>query len=85
MEKRQIIDKINKRIKEDILKDISIEVQDNDSLITSGLIDSFSLVDLALIVEDLFSVRIEDHELNSESFDTLNELAEIILSRLPSI
>ena len=84
MEKSNIIERIKQRIKTDILKDAGIEIRDDDPLITSGLIDSFSLVDLALIVEDLFNVRIEDHELNSDSFDTLHGLADIILARLPS-
>jgi RNA polymerase sigma-B factor len=43
--------------------------------------DSFSLVDLALLVEDDFGVRIEDTELNAETFDTLNQLARLIAQR----
>jgi acyl carrier protein len=42
------------------------------------LIDSFSLVDLALLVEDNYGVRIEDTELNAETFDTLNQLSALI-------
>jgi len=50
-------------------------------LISSGLIDSFSLVDLALFVEMTFDVRIEDTELNVDTFDTLYDLCEIIRQR----
>ena len=46
-----------------------------------GLIDSFSLMDLALFVEDTFGVRIEDTELNAETFDTLTQLSALIDSR----
>jgi acyl carrier protein len=53
----------------------------NQPLISSGLIDSFSLVDIALFVEDTFDVQIDDTELNADFFDSLNELAELILSR----
>jgi acyl carrier protein len=84
MEKSLIIDQVRLRIQKDIVKDAGIEISNNDPLISSGLIDSFSLVDLALIVEELYKVRIEDYELNSDSFDTLNELAEIINARLPA-
>jgi acyl carrier protein len=45
-------------------------------------VDSFSLVDLALFVEDTFGVRIEDTELNVSTFDTLDQLAAIIQSRM---
>lgn len=84
MEKSLIIDQVRLRIQKDIVKDAGIEISNNDPLISSGLIDSFSLVDLALIVEELYKVRIEDYELNSDNFDTLNELAEIINARLPA-
>jgi acyl carrier protein len=38
-------------------------------------------MDLALYVEDTFDVRIEDTELNAETFDNLNQLAALINSR----
>jgi acyl carrier protein len=49
--------------------------------VTSGLIDSFSMMDLGLFVEDSFGVRIEDTELNAETFDTLLQLAKLIQER----
>ena len=50
-------------------------------LISSGLIDSFHLVDLALFIEEKFGVRIDDAELNKDTFDTLNELVALIQER----
>jgi acyl carrier protein len=38
-------------------------------------------MDLALYVEDTFGVRIEDTELNANTFDNLNQLAALITSR----
>lgn len=64
-----------------ILKEPSRVIQADQVLISSGLIDSFSLVDLALFVEDTFGVVIADTELNASSFDTLNQLAALIRSR----
>jgi len=63
------------------LKQTDKTIMKNEALISSGIIDSFSLVDLALIVEDLFGVRIEDFELNAETFDTLDQLADIVIQR----
>ncbi len=65
-------------ITEKILKQPGRVIQPDQPLISSGLIDSFSLVDLALLVEDHFGVRIEDTELNAESFDSLSQLADLI-------
>jgi acyl carrier protein len=64
-----------------ILKQPNRAISADESLISSGLIDSFSLMDLALYVEDTFGVRIEDTELNADTFDNLTQLASLIESR----
>ena len=64
-----------------ILKQPNRTIAAEEALISSGLIDSFSLMDLALYVEDTFGVRIEDTELNADTFDTLNQLSALIASR----
>jgi acyl carrier protein len=64
-----------------ILKQPKRVLADDEPLISSGLIDSFSLVDLALFVEQTFGVRIDDSELNAETFDSLAQLGAIIEAR----
>jgi acyl carrier protein len=64
-----------------ILKQPKRKILNDEPLISSGLIDSFSLVDLALFVEDRFGVHIDDTELNAQTFDTLDQLAALIESR----
>ena len=64
-----------------ILKQPNRKISNDESLISSGLIDSFSLMDLALYVEDTFGVRIEDTELNADTFDNLTQLTALIESR----
>ena len=64
-----------------ILKQPNRVIDPEEKLISSGLIDSFSLMDLALYVEDSFGVRIEDTELNAETFDTLSQLESLVESR----
>lgn len=68
-------------VAEKILKQPNRAIAPDEPLISSGLIDSFSLMDLALFVEDTFGVRVEDTELNADTFDTLNQLAALIESR----
>jgi acyl carrier protein len=65
----------------EIMKQPDRKIGVEEALISGGLIDSFSLVDLALFIEETFGVRIDDTELNAETFDTLKELAELIKSR----
>jgi acyl carrier protein len=68
-------------IAEKILKQSRRVIGPVEPLISSGLIDSFHLVDLALFVEETFRVRLDDTELNAQTFDTLARLAEIIRTR----
>jgi acyl carrier protein len=64
-----------------IIKQPNRIIQPDEALISSGLIDSFSLVDLALYVEDTFGVHIDDTELNAATFDTLRQLVQLIQQR----
>jgi acyl carrier protein len=50
-------------------------------LLSSGLVDSFSLVDLAMFIEERFGVRIHDTELNAQTFDTLEQLSQLVETR----
>ena len=76
-----MIEQLAKFIAEKIIKQPKRVITADEPLISSGLIDSFSLMDVALYVEDTFGVRIEDTELNPDTFDTLTQLAALIDSR----
>lgn len=76
-----MIEQLSDFIAAKILKQSGRVIRPDEPLISSGLIDSFSLMDLALFVEDTFGVRIEDTELNAETFDTLAQLSALIVSR----
>ena len=73
-----ILSTIEKYIATQILKQPNRRIEAEEPLLSSGLIDSFSLMDLALFVEDTFDVRIEDTELNANIFDNLTQLAALI-------
>ncbi len=79
--KDEIIAKLDEYLRTEILQQPNREIAVDEALISSGLIDSFSLVDVALFVEDTFGVHIDDTELNAETFDTLNALADLIVER----
>lgn len=82
MDKNTVVEQIEKKIAVEILKEPEKKITADEPIISSGLIDSFSLVDLALIVEDVYGVHIDDAELSADTFDTLNQLADLILKRL---
>ncbi|MCK7506390.1 MAG: phosphopantetheine-binding protein [Desulfobacterales bacterium] len=76
-----LIAPLSKFLATDILKQPDRVISPDEPLISSGLIDLFSLMDVALFAEDNFGVRIEDTELNADTFDTLTQLAALIESR----
>ena len=77
----ETITKISQYIAVELLQTPDRAISPDEPLISGGIIDSFSLMDLALFVEDNFGVRIDDTELNVETFDTLTQLAGLITSR----
>jgi acyl carrier protein len=50
-------------------------LDDNQPLITGGLIDSFSLVEISVFIDDKFGVYIPDTDLTVANMDTLNQMA----------
>jgi acyl carrier protein len=65
----------------DILQQPDRIIKSDEPLLSSGLVDSFHLVDLSLFVEKSFGVRIDDAELNASTFDTLEQLTAFIKGR----
>lgn len=80
-DKNEIIAKLNAYITTELLKRPDKTIGAGEALISGGLIDSFSLVDLALFAEQTWGARIDDTELNAQTFDTLDQLAELIAAR----
>jgi acyl carrier protein len=76
-----IIQNLAQYISAQILKQPKRQIAADEALISGGLVDSFSLVDLALYVEDTYGVHLDDTELNADSFDSLAQLAALIRSR----
>ncbi len=65
-----------------ILKQPKRVLKPDEPLLTNGLVDSFSLVDLSLFIEKQFNVYIANTELNPQTFDTLSQLAHLVQSRM---
>jgi len=77
----EIEDKLTTYITTQVIKRPRYNLGRDEALISSGLIDSFHLVDLAIYVEDTFGVHIDDSELNAGAFDTLEQLATLVSQR----
>lgn len=72
---------LEKFIVEKLRKKPQMHIEADEPLLSSGLVDSFHIMDLALFVEDTYGVALENTELNAQTFDSLTGLAELIRSR----
>ncbi len=65
-----------------MIKDPTYPLKDDEPLITGGLVDSFSLVELALFIEEMFGVRFADSELTAENMNTVDQIVGNIEAKL---
>lgn len=74
-------DALKKFITSDLMRDPNYDLKNDEPLISGGLIDSFSLVELQLFIEQEYGVRIEDTELTADAIDNVNDLTALIEAR----
>jgi acyl carrier protein len=54
---------------------------EDESLFESGLLDSFALPDLVSAIEQEFSVKVPDSDLNPRKFDSISRIDEYLSAR----
>jgi acyl carrier protein len=78
----EIMQTISTYIASQILRQPKRILAPDEPLLSNGLVDSFSLVDLSLFIEKTYGVYIDNTELNRKTFDTLLQLANLVKSRM---
>lgn len=73
-----IIERIKPLVEEIIFK----EVGNDEPLYTSNLIDSMGTVDLAMMLEDEFDIKIDTRDIIESNFDSISKLVNYIKSRI---
>lgn len=56
-------------------------LEDNDSLLDKGIIDSTGVLELVSYLENNFSIRVEDEELVPENLDSIANVITYILRK----
>ncbi len=67
----------NYLIKE-IIKDEDITIENDELLITGGLIDSFALVELVVFLEKEFNTKIDNTKATVKNMDTINSIVKVL-------
>jgi acyl carrier protein len=84
MDKTEIKTKLKDFISRELLGNPNYQIEDQEPLITGGLIDSFSLAQIGVFVEDAFDVYIPDTDLTVANMDTLEQMVTRIMIDLNS-
>ncbi len=53
-------------------------INTNTPLISSGLIDSFHVVELLIILEKEYSVKIDQADIGTDNFDTISQIHQFL-------
>jgi len=70
------------------IKDEYLDDDDNPPgldrpLISSGIVDSFSMVSLKAFLENKFSIKIPDEKATPDAFDTVRKIMALVLEYAP--
>ena len=58
--------------------DDEIELDENTTLISSGIVDSFSMVSLKRFLEKKYAISLPDEDATPEAFDTVTSIIAIV-------
>jgi acyl carrier protein/D-alanine--poly(phosphoribitol) ligase subunit 2 len=70
-----IIDYVKKEFLED---DSNMEIKEDTPLISSGIVDSFSMVSLKTFLEKKYKIQIPDAKATPEAFDSVNNIISML-------
>jgi acyl carrier protein len=58
-----------------------VEIKPDSSLISSGLLDSLTLLQLISFIEERFEIKVSDLEMVPDNFQTINAMKAFILKK----
>jgi len=71
-------------VKKEYLDEDSDQVVTEDTkLISSGIVDSFSMVSLKMFLEKKFQIKIPDEKATPEAFDSVNDIVKLLREFTP--
>ena len=81
-------EKTSKEIRDFIVEnflfgDSSNGLQDTDSLLEKGIIDSTGVLELVSHLEETYGIKVEDEELIPENLDSIANVTDFLLRKLP--
>jgi acyl carrier protein len=84
MTQDQIREDIRQFIRKNFVFDARRVLEDKESLLGSGVIDSTGILELISYLEEHFAVKFEDTELTGENFDSIEKITSFVSGKLTS-
>ena len=82
MERNEIVSQMSRYICTELLNRPDYQLTEHQKLISGGVIDSFSLAQIGVYIEDAFGVYLPDTELTVASMDSLSQIADRIIEKM---
>lgn len=79
MEEGVVRQKLRTFITKELIRDVGYPLTNEEGMITSGLMDSFALAELAVYIEKEFGVYIPDPDLIVAKMDTLGQVVARVM------
>jgi len=83
MDVQEMHDRLRDFVRRELLHKPGYPLGDDEPLITGGLIDSFSLAQIGVFVEDTFGIYLPDTDLTVANMDTIERMVQRILKARP--
>jgi acyl carrier protein len=74
----QMVSDVIEFIRDEYLEDDSVEITEDTPLISSGIVDSFSMVSLKMYLEENYDIKMGDDEASTETFDTVRSICSMV-------
>jgi acyl carrier protein len=82
LDEKNVREKIRDFIVRELIRDEEYELSNTEGIISEGLMDSFSLAEFGVYVEQEFGVYIPDSDLTVEKMDTLDLIVARVMRDL---
>ena len=82
MDEQAVREKLRTFIVTELIRDDGYTLTNDEGIISNGLMDSFSLAELGVYVEEEFDIYIPDSDLTVGKMDTLNQMTARVIHGL---
>lgn len=69
---------LNNYIKSEIIRGRNVNLNEDEDLLSAGILDSLSILQLVTFVEETFGIQVPDEDVVYDNFKSINSLVEYL-------